>query len=68
MILLRPLDDLLVEGSKTIEIPLLPGDGYSLPVVDKASIELVDDDGEAIAPFWNTSATFSLLFELLSML
>jgi hypothetical protein len=41
---LRPLDDLLIEGSKTIEIQLLPGDGYSLPVADKATIELVDNE------------------------
>ncbi len=44
LILLRPLDDALAEGSKTVEVRLLPGAGYSLPTTDVVTIELQDND------------------------
>lgn len=43
-IALRPLRDGLVEPSETIELELLPGDGYSLPRVSDAAIELLSKD------------------------
>jgi hypothetical protein len=44
IIQLQPLDDVLAEGSKTIEVRLLPGAGYSLPTAETVVIELQDND------------------------
>jgi hypothetical protein len=40
----RPFRDGLPELPETIEIELLPGEGYSLPLVSRATIELLSSD------------------------
>lgn len=43
-ITLRPVRDGLSEPTETIEIELLSGDGYSLPLVSSATLELLSKD------------------------
>ena len=41
-VVFRPLADGAVEGPETVQLELLPGDGYSLPLVSKVTVELID--------------------------
>jgi hypothetical protein len=43
-IAVRPFGDGIAEPPETIELELLPGDGYSLPLVSSATIELLNRD------------------------
>lgn len=47
---LSPLDDDEVEGAETVEISLLPGNGYKAGCPTTASMDIVDNDAPALNP------------------
>lgn len=47
---LAPLDDDAVEGVETVEISLLPGNGYEAGCPSRAVIDIVDNDAPALNP------------------
>lgn len=47
---LSPLDDDEVEGGETVEISLLPGNGYKAGCPNRAVIQIVDNDAPALNP------------------
>lgn len=47
---LSPMDDDAVEGVETVEISLLPGNGYEVGCPNRAAIDIVDNDAPALNP------------------
>ena len=47
---LSPMDDDAVEGVETVEISLLPGNGYEVGCPSRAMIDIVDNDAPALNP------------------
>ena len=47
---LSPMDDDAVEGVETVEISLLPGNGYEVGCPNRATIDIVDNDAPALNP------------------
>jgi len=47
-ITITPYDDSESEGSETVELTLIPGDGYQIGTPDSAAVTIVDDDFSGI--------------------
>ena len=47
---LSPVNDDAVEGVETVEISLLPGNGYEVGCLNRAAIDIVDNDAPALNP------------------